>query len=114
VTVPVGHPEWWREGDDDRVAEIRAQYLRRTTRWAGEDGRQVALALAYRQPGYSHSGVAKRPGVDGATVAAYMAEATDAYGQSVTETSLPSALAEGPDRPLSKDARHGDTGGGAT
>lgn len=114
MTVPVGHPEWWREGDDDRVAEIRAQYLRRTTRWDGEDGRQVALALAYRQLGYSHSGVAKRLGVDEATVAAYMAEVADAYGQSVTETSLPSALAEWPDRPLSKDARDGDTGGGTT
>lgn len=112
MTVPVGHPEWWREGDDDRVAEIRAQYLRRTTRWDGEDGRQVAPALAYRQLGYSHSGTAKRVGVDEATVAAYMAEVADAYEQSVTETSLPSVLAEWPDRPLSKDARDGDAGGG--
>jgi hypothetical protein len=82
-TVPVDYPEWWREADDDRVAEIRAQYLRRTTRWDGEDARQVALALAYRQLGYSHSGVANRVGVDEATVAAYMAEVADAYGQSV-------------------------------
>jgi hypothetical protein len=111
VTVPVGHPEWWREGDDDRVAEVRAQYLRRTTRWDGEDDRQVALALAYRQLGYSHSGGAKRVGVDEATVAAYIAEVADACGQ---RTSLPSALAEWPDRPLSKDTRDGDAGGGAT
>jgi hypothetical protein len=112
VTVPVGHPEWWRDAADDRVAEIRAQYLRRTTRWDGEDGRQVALALAYRQLGYSYSGVAKRVGVDEATVAAYMAEVADAYALSVTETSLQSALAEWPDRPLSKDVR--DAGGGET
>lgn len=99
------------DSDDERLAERRAQYLRRTTQWSGEDGRSVALALAYRQLGYSHSGIAKRVGVGESTVASYMAEVAGTYSESVTETSLPSALAEWPDRPLSRDVRKEMEGG---
>jgi len=63
--------------------------------------RAVDAEMTYSNP--YHSGIAKRVGVDEATVAAYMAEVVDAYGQSVTEPSLPSALAEYVAENLSRD-----------
>lgn len=112
MTAPISHSRRWRYPDDDRAAEIRAQFLRRTTWWDGGASRHVALALVYRQLNYSHSGVAKRAGVDEAAVPVYMTEVVDAHEESGIKTSLLSALAEWPVRPLSEDMR--DAGSGVT
>ncbi|MEF8975733.1 MAG: hypothetical protein V5A21_05840 [Halapricum sp.] len=99
-------PEWWQVTDDDRVAERRAQYLNHTTRW-GDDERPIMLALAYRQLGFSHTGIASKVRLDASTVAAYMDEIAAAHSQRVVETSLPSELAEWPSRPLETDSHGG-------
>jgi P4 family phage/plasmid primase-like protien len=106
-------PDWWRETDDDRVAERRAQTLRRVTPW-GDDGRRpVALALAYRRLGYSHAGIAKRVGVNQATVGSYMAEVADVYGERAVETALPDDLTDWPDGPFPFDRQDARTDGGS-
>lgn len=90
---------WWDEVDDKRLALERARYLRRTTEYK-DDKRPILLSLAYRQLGYSHSGIASRVGVNEATVGAYMDELAERYGGKVIESKLPSDLAEWPNVPL--------------
>lgn len=93
MTTTDTNPDWWRETDDDRVAERRAQTLRQLTPW-GDGNRPVALALAYRRLGYSHSGIAGRIDKTEATVAGYMDEVIDEYGENAVLSALPEELAE--------------------
>lgn len=60
----------------------------------------VALALAYRERGWSHAGIAKKVDMSEATIASYMADLTDRFGPAVVETKLPSELATHPVAPL--------------
>jgi len=108
MTTVDTNPDWWRETDDDRVAERRAQTLRRETPWGGDDRRRIALALVYRRLGYSHSGIAKRVDVTEATVVSYMVEVIDIYGERAVETALPDDLAAWPDGPLPFDRADAD------
>ena len=72
-------------GDDDREASQRAQFLERH-----HDLREpVALALAYRELGYSHSGIARKIGVTAATVGKYMEEIAEEFGPEAVETKRP-------------------------
>lgn len=73
---------WWRRTPDDRVVERRAQTLRHLTPFDGSDGRQIALALAYRRLGFSNSGVASEMNLTEATVKAYLEEVRAEYGPS--------------------------------
>lgn len=99
MTTTDANPDWWRDTDDDRVAERRAQTLRQLTPW-GDGNRPVALALAYRRLGYSYSGIAGRIDKTEATVAGYMDEVADEYGEHAVYTALPADLAEWPDGPF--------------
>lgn len=96
---------WWDAVDDDRLALERARYLRRITAW-DDDPRPIALALAYRQLGYSHSGIAGKLDVSEATVSQYLDQVVAEYGWRAVESQLPADLDAWPDAPI-----RGDRGG---
>lgn len=65
-----------------RHAEERATYLSRVT-----DLRDpIALGLAYRELGYSHSGIAGECDVAEGTVDAWMADVADRFGKRALES----------------------------
>ena len=66
----------------DRYADRRAQYLTRVV----DLPERVARALAYRELGYSHAGIAKRVGYGEGTVDAWMADVADRFGERALET----------------------------
>lgn len=68
--------------EDDREAERRAQFLERRYDFRSPK----ALALAYRELGYSHSGIARRIDSTEATVAKYMDAVADEFGPGAIET----------------------------
>lgn len=69
----------------DRAALERSRYLVATT----DLNEREARALAYREMGYSHSGVAQEMGVTQGTVATYMDRIAAQYGLKAVETKLP-------------------------
>lgn len=113
MTTTDPNPDWWRDIDDDRVAERRAQTLRNETPWDDDDRRPIALALAYRRLGYSHAGIAKRVDATEATVESYMQEVAKVYGERAVETALPDDLAEWPDGSFPFDRIDVRTDGGS-
>lgn len=91
---------WWRRTPDDRVAERRAQALRRLTPWDESDGRRIALALAYRRLGYSYSGIAGEMDITEETVASYMEAVRAEYGRFAIMSANPKEVDEWPDGPF--------------
>lgn len=85
-------PDVPRDGSgDDRHANERAAYLTRRA----DLSENKALALAYRELGYSHSGIAKRCGVAESTVDGWMAEISDRHGRDALESRPQSNPTEG-------------------
>lgn len=70
--------------DEDRKALTRSRYLARTTDLTDRE----ALALAYREMGYSASGVAGKIDSSAGTVRSYMRRTTAQYGWEATFTKL--------------------------
>ena len=65
-----------------RYADKRAEYLVRVT----DLRKPVARGLAYRELGYTHSGIAKHCDVAEGTVSAWMADVADRFGERALET----------------------------
>lgn len=71
--------------DEQRRVEHRAQYIDRTT----DLSKDVATALAWKEFGYTASGIAKRLDVTESTVDNYLQEVTQRFGHLAATTKVP-------------------------
>lgn len=70
------------ETDEDREATERGRYLARRHRLR----EQVALAVAYRELGYTASGIAGKVDVTPSTVQAWLDDVAERFGKRAIET----------------------------